>query len=1387
MTDPDHHHEIGAAYSTNYYTWGEQPETDGVSGGTLTYSFVGPNYIDDVDIYSGRSWDIDAQLGFDYEAQAAKAFEAWSSVANVNFVQVSDEGGNLGDGWGADIRISMGSIDGSGNNLAFGAYPNPRHAYGGDIFLDGTERSFWTATSFFRVMLHEIGHSLGLKHSDVRNSAMWPTYGSSMNSLKTDDINGIRELYGNQDGIVDAYQLTDNAPDIEILRGIDGLLVRGSDGANSMTGSSLREYLWGGAGDDTLIGGGGVDTLSGGFGSDWVDFSSSNVKAYVQLSRGIYELDEAGEISNIENVNGTRFADSLRGSEGDDNLVGNGGDDRIVGHLGHDTIDGGAGEDWLHAGPGDDLVYGGTDFDSIRGSRGWDTLMGQGGDDYLNGGQDEDYIHGGSGDDLIYGQYMDDTLHGGAGDDTLYGSSENDYMDGGTGADELRAGSGDDTLIGGGGADTLIGGRGLDLIDFSGSKNGVDVDLAAGVSVSEGIVRISTVEAIRGSAYDDTMAGDDKDNLFYVNLGNDIVRGGGGVDTVYLGGRASDYDVQDMGDHLKITHIAGDQILSLYGVENIEYDLLLGDGLYRVVTVAAASGGYTNGTDENERIIGSSANDHLYGYGGQDQLFGGEGDDILTGSSGDDYLDGEDGADTVRFDEVAAAIRVDLNAGTATGDGNDTLLNIENIFGGKSADYRDTLLGNDENNYISDIRGGGEIDGRGGDDRISVIDSEGNGYSLSGGDGDDTIDGGDGNDTIFGGDGNDNISDDAGSDIVYGGLGDDTISSRYDGEDTIYGGFGNDSISAFGDTVYGGDGDDYIEAREAFGGRGNDTLRISGGYDSSVSYSDDEIEHGISVDLSSGLVSDDGYGFTDTLLDFTKNSFSPMGIIGSRYDDTIIGGSRGAYVIDGGGGDDFIQSNPDTYSDKVRGGQGDDTIQGNGNLTLMYEGAAERYKIDVFQDYIEVNDLVSSDQDTVINAYEFSFDDRFEEDVTSYGDYTYIDFDQLFDSLGIMGADTRAEHIQTSGHRIEVFVGGEFHSYYRLYYMGLPTYSVGTLTASDLADLGIFVSDEIGPELNAVYADGNSEVYGTNAADQMFGDAGASVFYGYEGADQILGYAGNDSLRGGAGDDTVDGGTGEDFVDYRDAASLVQVNLGTGVASSATEGNDVISNVENIYGSDFEDTLRGDDNDNVILDPAGGGVMYGMGGNDSLDASNSDGLGYELYGGDGDDILRDGNGADLLVGGAGADSLFAWDSGDTLIGGAGEDILNGYHAATALFEGDTSDYEIIVEELMLKVRDLNTNEVDTLFNMPFIDFDGLDDDLSVNLDQIFDFYEIATADRAGMVELMEKGSGTEITVVPDGGVAMQFEINDNFLGDADLGTLTSEQLTALGISVGDES
>ncbi|NVM77439.1 Ca2+-binding RTX toxin-like protein [Duganella sp. SG902] len=125
--------------------------------------------------------------------------------------------------------------------------------------------------------------------------------------------------------------------------------------------------------------------------------------------------------------------------------------------------------------------------------------------------------------------------------------------------------------------------------------------------------------------------------------------------------------------------------------------------------------------------------------------------------------------------------------------------------------------------------------------------------------------------------------------------------------------------------------------------------------------------------------------------------------------------------------------------------------------------------------------------------------------------------------------------------------------------------------------------------------DGN----GSNAIDHLTSIEWVTGSAGF--SDIITGRADTDEIfQGNAGNDTLDGGAGgSDTTSYYFAVGGVQVDLAAGTSNGA-DGNDVLSNFENVEGGRFNDMLMGDSGANILSGLDGDDQLLGAGGNDTL-------------------------------------------------------------------------------------------------------------------------------------------------------------------------------------------
>lgn len=461
-----------------------------------------------------------------------------------------------------------------------------------------------------------------------------------------------------------------------------------------------------------------------------------------------------------------------------------------------------------------------------------------------------------------------------------------------------------------------------------------------------------------------------------------------------------------------------------------------------------------------------------------------------------------------------------------------------------------------------------------------------------------TATGGDGNDTLNGIEGvtgskfNDTLRSGAGfeSSILYGGAGNDVLIGDA-GFDSLKGGSGNDALTG----GEGFDSADYSDATSAVtvnlntgtatGGAGNDTL--------------------------SGIEDVIGSAFNDILVG-NINTSGGNNLYGGKGNDSLIAGDNSFNWLEGGDGNDSLLGS--NGNDTLIGGLGADILSGGdgwGTDTVDYFDASSAVTVNLENGTASGgagNDILkgieqvagSSYNDTIIggtgNNWLWGSNGN---DVLVGGD----GFDNLeggFDDDTLTGG--AGDEQLNGGWGNDVLTGGK-----------------GTDWAN-FFDSSVTVNLAKGIATSAGGNDTLQEIENVNGsfdADTLIGDANANTLNGGQG---------NDWLTGGQGDDTLIGYKDVDWASYSDATFAVNVDLAAGTAIGGA-GNDILQEIENVQGSQFNDTLKGD------------------GGDNSLD------------GGAGNDALNGGGGLDTLKGGAGNDKLDGKQGQDTLTGGGGNDIF----------------------------------------------------------------------------------------------------------------------------------
>jgi Ca2+-binding RTX toxin-like protein len=1348
----------------------------------LTYSFPtsGSNY-------NGATFDSNGVslyhvvLGTQQQAAALAAFAQLSALTGLTFTEITDT-----DSVHANIRISQ-TADADVPS-AYGNFPSDTRAVAGDIWFGRNNQPYYDlaykGTWGFATMMHEIGHTMGLKHGhqDYTNSDLSGFLGTSPRF-------GTQSLTPDRDGQAWSLMTYTPAPftnsnfagekinqpqtymqyDVAALQYLYGANFNTNNGDSVYTFSQTTgEMFINGVGQGAPAGNKIFLTIWDGGGNDTIDASNYANGVTIDLRPGEFSTVDQAQLANnlayqnLVNLAPGNFAMALLYNNDArsliENATGGTGNDIFIGNTANNVLDGSAGSDTV-------IFTGLTGVNVTLNDTNTDVIVNHDGEtDTLRSIEN---IQGTVGDDILIGNSQNNTLSGGAG-----------------GTDNLSGADGDDRLIGGGftttttysapsqpditkpqatnngSIATAVATAGFFDVDanpnitnatsmphatinataFGGSVEyyRIDVTVAGTTAIFDidggGTLDDSILELINSGgtvlASNDTGTGDASPpghddayltftfttpGTYYIRVGRFISNS---IAQPMLAGQTYQLNISLDNAAVVTTTVTANNTSSVVADGGEGNDVILGTLGNDTLTggnandtasfVNAFSGGSTTGVTVDLNLQGAAQNtvaagndtltgfENLIGSALNDTLTGDANDNSIEGGLGTDILVGGLGNDTASYANATAGVTVSLalqgSAQNTVNAGTDTLSGFENLAG---SGFNDSLTGDANANTLTGGAGddtlnpganaGGIVDlldGGIGSDTASFAGNAGGVTATLNGvvDGTATVGGlaiatlrsienltGSANADTLTGDGNANA--------IEGGLGDDTLAGGLGVDTLVFSGataatvnlatltvqatgWGNDTITGFENVRTGsgadnitGDGNDNI----FFDGGGNDTYNGAGGIDT-LDYS--AATSTVTVNLNTVTGQNTGtFGGTDTITNMenvvgaalfantlTGNALANR-LTGGSAADTIIGGS-GTDTIFGGAGNDILLGGAsgaldDGTADTIDGGAGGDFIGGGQGNDIVRGGDG---------DDVLVGGIVNT-------AQQFFTNDG--------GDDTYDGGDGSDRAIAVYG-DRAGVGASTVGVAFDI---GNLAGNSAITFNGA---NIGSMTSIE------FVTFR-----------------GSSVSDVVKGGGSLDSLSGLGGDDTLDGWLGNDILDGGLGNDTLIGGEGLDTATYAAATAGVTVDLRiAGAQNTGGYGIDTLIGIEYLIGSNFADTLRGDDNFNLITDTTISFVgqtdsFFGYGGNDSILVTRTQGATstVNMDGGDGDDIIELRSGTLSVALATNADGLVASPTGAsqtymalgttgsgaaanldvvTVDGGAGNDriILSGVASAT---------------------------------------------------------------------------------------------------------------------------
>ncbi|MBC7767387.1 MAG: cadherin domain-containing protein [Phycisphaerales bacterium] len=719
--------------------------------------------------------------------------------------------------------------------------------------------------------------------------------------------------------------------------------------------------------------------------------------------------------------------------------------------------------------------------------------------------------------------------------------------------------------------------------------------------------------------------------------GDDIVRGGG-LGNDLLGGQGNDALVGGMLDDWEFGGAGNDRLFA--GNADIDFSDTATDAVSEAardaaVAVNGGNGDYLDGGEGDDSLYGGAGSDWLNGGAGADHLRAGAGGDMLDGGAGDDrgangeaMLLGGAGSDQYVFYYGAGNdVIFDSANATATAGSNLYAANTRYAFLGQNPDTKNWAGGGD---YAVDgsVVGGEDAISFGagiGFENISLKRGATNGVANS--------------DLII------ELStfNENGQRVASG----DTLTIRDWFDDTR-------RVEwlrfADGQDIRIGDISSIIN-----GANVGDSIIGTNGNDWAVGSSDDDDFH---------LLNGDDFGFGGKGEDFVGGD-GDNDFLSGGDDDDIVSGGAGHDTVFGDAGNDLVEGNGG--ADIVVGGRGDDRVVGGAGNDLYRFSRGDGRDV-VLDDYAaNTTTEVFFDAGDFVNDYERTADWRALRagmaqtlggdpwttplvwdaatgtlrERTGTGPVTVSNagFDTFEFGFGIDIEDVQLVRTQTDlimavadgasdasafmaiADRITfegwVAVPGQIEqfSFFETGLLDITTWDLGG-EATDGADT---LSGDTGgaPAKDWLTGGlGDDVISGGDEEDILSGNHGADTISGGAGTDIIYGGGDNDLIDGGAGADLIFGGSGEDIASYASNTNQytgVHVSLKHAILNTLDADGDMFAGIEGLEGSSKNDELWGDEGDNVLR---------GLGGNDTLKGDLGDDT-YEVNAGEGHDVIAD--------------------------------------------------------------------------------------------------------------------------------------------------------------------